>query len=452
MVLIGQRARSVMTRPRCHLVLHSSLAGIFKEPSLLHEYGVIVGIKLAGALAGTAAVAITAAFLGPAHAATDAAAGGTAVHVPCDPAILAGDLSTAAETQTLDLASGCVYSLTQGLATNGGLTLDIVGNGATLERSYARGTPFFPILQDNSFGLITDNLNFRNGTGAIVVGPGKSLEVDGGSFTANTTDYGGAIFASGPESAVTVNGATFTANNATYGGAIFDGDVFGIDVTDSEFYFNAAKYGGAIYNGSLTGESLTRVVLRSNQASADGGGIYSTYSQVTLDGGQLAANRAAGHGGGIYQQSVSDGPDPAGIGMTGTDLLGNSASQGGGIYATASIVTVKGGKISGNRASASGGGIYSAGDPSGAFGTLTLTSTALTSNSARQQGGAIYNEGHLTAAGTPFTLNHAAAGGAIYDHGRFGPGTATGTLTGSPMRDNSPDNCEPAKTVTGCTG
>lgn len=330
----------------------------------MREYGVRVGIKLAGAIAGTAAVAITAAFLGPARAATDAASAGTAVHVPCAPG-----------------------------------------------------------------------------------GPGP-----GGTFTANSTGYGGAIFASGPESAVTVDGATFTGNKAAYGGAIFDGDVFGIVVTDSKFYFNTAKYGGAIYNGSLTGESLARVVLRGNQASADGGGIYSTYSQVTLEGGQLAGNRATGRGGGIYQQSVSDGPDPAGIELTGTDLLGNSARQGGGIYASASVVTVKGGKISGNRASASGGGIFNAGDPGGTFGTLALISSALTGNSARLQGGAIYNEGHLTAAGTPFTFNLAAAGGAIYDHDSFGPGTATGTLTNSPMHHNSPGNCEPANTVMGCTG
>ena len=120
-------------------------------------------------MAGAAAVGMTAAFLGPAHVAAAAPAGDTVVRVPCDPVVLASDLTTAAETETLQLAHRCVYHLTQELATNGGLTLTVVGHGATLERSYAPGTPSFPILDDNSFGLITTDLNFRHGNGAIVV-------------------------------------------------------------------------------------------------------------------------------------------------------------------------------------------------------------------------------------------------------------------------------------------
>jgi predicted outer membrane repeat protein len=412
---------------------------------------------MSGKLATVAAAASVAAAMAagwlPGHAAAAAQPGDTVVHVPCDPAALASDIAGAAQTETLDLAAGCVYQLTQGLVTNGGLTLNIEGNGATLERSYAAGTPSFTILQDNEYGLTTTSLNFRNGRGAIYVSPGKSLTVEGGTFSANSADSGGAIAGGGPESAVTVDGATFMGNKAArYGGAIADSNIFGIVVTNSWFYANQAAWGGAIYNGSLTGETFTGVVLRGNQASEDGGAIYSSYSQVSLTSSQLTSNIAGGRGGAIYTEGVSDGPDQMGTGLTGTTVRDNSAAQGGGIYASQSITDVTRGSITGNHASGAGGGIFSEGDPSGEFGTVTLSQTTLSGNAARKQGGGVYNEGTLTAANTSFTGNSASGGGAVYDHDLFGPGTATATLTSSPTRRNTPDNCEPAGTVHGCTG
>lgn len=373
------------------------------------------------------------------------------VQVPCNTAALTRDVNNAAETQTLTLAAGCVYDLTQGLQTNGGVTLTIEGNGATLQRSYAAGTPPFSILQVNTFGVILHQVNFRNGANAVSVGPGNSVDVDGCTFTGNTGTAGGAINGGGPESAVTVENSTFIGNTATFGGAIIDNNIFGIVVTGSKFYHNQAQYGGAIYNDSLTGESFTNVVLRDNQASADGGGIYSAFSQVTFDSSQISVNQAAGSGGGIYELATGEGPD-AGVVLTGTDVTGNSATRGGGIYLSASVADIgESSSIASNSASASGGGIFNEGDPSGAFGQVTLNDSKVASNSARGQGGGVYNQGSLTAASTPFTSNIAAGGGgAIYEDDALG--TATATVTGSPMRGNQPDNCEPPRSVTGCTG
>jgi predicted outer membrane repeat protein len=403
-------------------------------------------------LAVAAASAVVAAGLWPAGAAAASRPQAATLQVPCSTAALTSDISKAAETQTLSLAAGCVYVLTQGLQTSGGVLLTIEGNGATLERSYVTGTPAFSILQVNSFGVILHQVTFRNGANAIFVSPGNSVDVNGCTFTANTGSAGGAISGGGPESAVTVENSTFIGNTATYGGAIIDNNIFGIVVTNSKFYHNQAQYGGAIYNDSVTGESFTNVVLRDNQASGDGGGIYSAYSQVTFDGSQISANQATGSGGGIYQLSVGEGQDPEGVVLTGTDVAGNSATLGGGIYLSASVADIEQGSVDGNRASSSGGGIFNEGDPDGYLGQVTLQGSKMASNNARGQGGGVYNQGSLTATGTPFTSNTAAGGGAIYEHSAFGPATATATVANSPMRGNQPDNCEPPKSVTGCTG
>jgi len=402
------------------------------------------------ALAGVVAVgAMMAASSGPAKAGTQFER--AVVHVPCDPAVLASDVNSAADYETLILAPGCVYRLTEGLRTSAGIVLKIRGNGATLERSYAPGTQPFTILQVNTYGLIINRLNFRHGANAISLGPEDSIEVDGGTFTANTAVAGGAISGGAGESDVTVKGATFVGNKATYGGAIADWNFYGIKVTDSKFYRNEAKYGGAIFNGSFTGESLTHLVLHGNTATADGGGIYSAHSPLDLANSQISDNRAGDLGGGIYQLSTGPGQDPMGITVTRTEVLGNSAKQGGGIYASDTIANLVRSKISNNKA-ANGAGIFIKGDPHGVFGVARLQSSRLIGNRARAHGGGIYNEGKLTAVSTPFARNIATRGGGIYDYALFGPGTATATLTHSRMRFNLPDNCEPPNSITGCTG
>jgi predicted outer membrane repeat protein len=402
------------------------------------------------ALAGVlAAGAMMAASPGPAGASSQFER--AVAYVPCDPAVLASDVSSAADYETLILAPGCVYRLTEGLRTSAGLFLKIRGNGATLERSYARGTPPFTILQVNTLGLVMNKLGFRHGVNAISVGPGDSIEVDGGTFTANTAVAGGAISGGAGESDITVKGATFIGNKATYGGAIADSNFFGINVTDSKFYRNEAKYGGAIFNGSFTGESLTHVVLHGNAATADGGGIYSAHSPLALANSQVSENQAGRLGGGVYQLSTGPGQDPMGITVTRTQVLGNSARQGGGIYASDTIANFVRSNISHNKA-ANGGGIFIKGDPRGVFGVARLQSSRLIGNRARGHGGGVYNAGTLTAVSTPFTRNVAARGGGIYDVDLFGPGTAAATLTHSRMRFNVPDNCEPLKSIASCTG
>jgi predicted outer membrane repeat protein len=419
--------------------------------------------KLARKAARAVAIgAMAAAGLGFTQVAHAAAAAVT--DVPCKAAALAADMSSASSGETLNLASRCVYQLTAGLPV---VTIDLViaGNGATLERSYARGVPAFTILTADSGNLTVKMLNFCNGNGAISIGHEAALTVDGGIFTGNTAADGGAIYdqsIGGPE----VNGATFIANTATdsggaicmcgedggviqdsafignkaaqAGGAISDDVIDGPFVSASTFSRNTAGEGGALYlNPGAGGSFLSHIAVRGNQATGDGGGIYAS-NALTITGSEISGNHAGGEGGGL----LNGGLDAVSVRNTGFQR--NSARDGGGVYnGTLGSIDLTGSTITGNHASTDGGGIYT--DPQT---YVSFEHSTIAGNFAGAHGGGIYdNAGQAAAASTQIVRNTAATGGGgIYDYGG-----ATATLTGSSVLNNKPDNCEPANSIAGCT-
>src|ERR1043166_6097886 len=211
---------------------------------------------------------------------------------------------------TINLAAGGTYTLlvvdnsTNGanglpaIGADNGHKLTIKGNGATIQRSTAGGTPAFRIFYIASGARVTiSGLTVTNGN------------VTGGSFPA---DSGGGIFN---------DHATLTVSNCTLSGN------------------SAGSFGGGIYNdGEASGGSatlmLTNSTLSGNTASFWGGGIYNDGSSsgtvtLTLSNSTLSGNSAANYGGGIYNFAV-DGS--ATLTLTNSTLSGNSAGSGGGIY------------------------------------------------------------------------------------------------------------------------
>jgi predicted outer membrane repeat protein len=394
---------------------------------------------LARAAVGTIAVAAVA-TVGPYSAQTaQAAAAPVKVDVPCSAAALASDVTSASSGETLSLAPACVYLLVAGLPVIS-QDLTIAGNGATLKRSLAPGTPAFTILEVDAGTVALSRLNFRNGRGAIVVNNIGNVMVSGGTFTGNAATDGGAIADNSALDGLTVKGATFIGNTATNGGAIFDFSAVGATVTDSTFFGNHAINGGAIFADPDVETSLSGIVAHGNSATA-GGGIYNV-TNVAVTNSRIWDNRASGQGGGLY----NSGAQPGQAQVTSTVLRGNSAQDGAGAYNADGIVSFSDSMISGNYARASGGGLYDSGDPRGQLGNLSLTDSQVTGNHARASGGGIYNDsGEVDAASTRIAVNTAAAGGGIDTHG-----AVTVTLTASTVIKNIPDNCEPPGSITGC--
>ena len=278
--------------------------------------------------------------------------------VPCYTPALAAAISSASSNETLFLAPGCVYQLTGALPA---VTTNLViwGDGATLWRSNAPGTPSFTIL---TVGYPTGNLTligvaFRNGERAI--DNEGNLTVRGGTFTGNSSaDSGGAIYNNG---SLTVSHATFIGNSSSgeSGGAIYNNDY--MTVTGSSFYRNQAEWGGAIYNNyiaTLTGDTF------SWNSAYYGGGLYNN-DQATVNGGAFTWNQAV-YGAGIYNNDT--------LTTWHSWIAYNVASnQGGGIYNYGNL-TDYGSHIIANRAVVGGGGIFNNAS------TVTLNSSVVLGN------------------------------------------------------------------------
>src|ERR1700691_3368517 len=95
-------------------------------------------------IAACALAAVTMTTTGLCGLAPAQAAGAALVSVPCSVHALALAMNSISGGEVLSLASNCTYLLTQGLPVVSE-DLAISGNGATLERSYAPGTPAFVI-------------------------------------------------------------------------------------------------------------------------------------------------------------------------------------------------------------------------------------------------------------------------------------------------------------------
>lgn len=197
-----------------------------------------------------------------------------------------------ADVDIINLAPGGVYTLNasdnnyrskgaNGLpALTGSLILN--GNGATIARSSAVGTPPFRVFFVDSGATVTFT----------------SLTIAGGSSTAE----GGGIY----------------NDNGT------------VAVNSSILRGNGASLGGAIYNtgGALTVNNST---LSANSASTGGGGIRNVGAgTLTVRNSTLSANRALSSGGESFGGGIAN--NDAFLTVRNSTLSGNSADLGGGIY------------------------------------------------------------------------------------------------------------------------
>jgi hypothetical protein len=164
-------------------------------------------------------------------------------------------------------------------------------------------------------------------------------------------------------------------------------------IADSVIEYNTgADLGGGILIGDLSTIEMTDSIVRHNEARLGGGihidrGVSSTQS---IASSVVTDNTATEAGGGIH--SISAGP----VQISDSVVTGNTAPNGGGLFLGGDFglgpVTLSGSTVSGNNA-ASGGGIWN-GRP------LMLDDSAVTGNSATAAGGGIFGTGAVTLNGT----------------------------------------------------
>ncbi len=128
----------------------------------------------------------------------------------------------------------------------------------------------------------------------------------------------------------------------------------------------------------------------------NGGGVYMTaFTKFTMTGGTISNNKtfSIGQGGGVCVSGVSsvEGYDRTKFVLDGGNIVGNTASSGGGIYVNSDEVYLKSGYIEGNTAVPSsanywtghGGGVYVSEVPR----VLHVNNAIVTENTAKSKEG-----------------------------------------------------------------
>ena len=270
------------------------------------------------------------AALGSAAVATPA----LAATVPCTASDLISAISAAnGSGGTVTLTSGCVYTLTavNNTTDGGGVGLPVIsgnvtvqGNGATITRSTASGTPVFRIFDVSSSGSLTLS----------------SLTVSNG-LANNGQQGGGGIFSHGT---LTISGSTFTGNSApassgTSGGGINNSGT--LNVSTSTFTGNTGQEGGAIFNQATA--TITNNTFINNTATIyGGGGLLNAAGSATVNGDTFTGN--TGPGGGAIDNDTT-------LNISDSTFTGNTAgTNGGGAIDNFGPTTITQSTFSGNSA------------------------------------------------------------------------------------------------------
>ena len=265
----------------------------------------------------------------------------------------------------------------------------------------------------------------------------------GGVWGAGTTTISGNVTVSG-------NAATGTAGS---GGGVFNQggtmSITGVTITGN----SANRAGGGVEDNGGVSTTLTDVTLTDNfidvAAPGNGGGLHSGGGDVTVTGGSVTGNTAV-EGGGLWasgtllvdgdaliddNEGTGDAADNGGGGIFnqgGTTTVGDdvtvsnnratgASGSGGGILnnTAGATLTVGAATISGNTANRAGGGIEDNG------GTVTLNGTTLIGNATPQATAAPGNGGGLHTGGGDVTVNGGSVTGntAIEGGGLWSSGT-----------------------------
>ena len=290
-------------------------------------------------------------------------------------------------------------------ANSGGAIFNDTFNSLASETAIS-GCTFNGNTADYQGGAI---YNYAEMTVADSVFNGNKVKTEG------YPEGGGAIFNT-KNGKLTVSGGTFSANSASYGGAIASFVDFGskdtatLSVENAEITDNEAASGGGIYimTGTADLTTITNTDFSGNTATSGGGAICQCFGAMTVTGGTFSRNN-----GGVLDITQEE------------SFSGNPADyfQGGAIaawdYGTkASSIT--GAKFDSNTASYGGAISYSY-----ASAPLVVSDCVFTGNGgeATKQGGAVWNRkestGIVSLKNCVFGGNTAKAGGAIWNAGNM---------------------------------
>ncbi|MBQ4648401.1 MAG: right-handed parallel beta-helix repeat-containing protein [Clostridia bacterium] len=257
--------------------------------------------------------------------------------------------------------------------------------------------------------LMEQNVAYNNG-GAIAIARGCTVNMEKGTLRGNIADKGGAVSCYSADNSgnpvFNLKGGTISGNYATtYGGGVCIRNGNGHEFSGGTISGNYAQRGAGVYVGisERTGVYNGGLTLSGNVLIQSNGSESDQNSGTVLGSSYIA--EATVEGGGIYIES--DQP----LNMNGGTVDNNvSITNGGGIYAKSSTVSIGGGTISNNKAycdsNGGGGGIYATQS------TLTIGASGTAGPSMTGNGGnrgslgtAAFDGGAIYCINTPLTIH-----------------------------------------------
>jgi hypothetical protein len=338
--------------------------------------------------------------------------------------VAAVDTANAAGGGTINLAAGCTYPLTtRNNTAMGGNGLPVVASPVTINGRNAT--------------IAGNSTNFR-----IVAIDGTS----GGALSLNGVTISGGHVA-GPMAGGAGGGILNLSGTLTMNSSVVTGNF-------------ASSAGGGIANGFGATATLVKSEVSWNRVpitGSGGGGILGIAASLTLN--QTVVDHNVGPaGGGIASGNGNGGGPGSSITLNGSVISDNTATNpddGGGGIANGGTLQSNNSQITGNTTSGSiGGGLLN-------HTTAQLNNTIVSGNSAPDGfGGGIANVTFDAAVSATLVVNNSqvtgnsAGGGAggIFNVSFDPAGTSSATANHTNVAENTPDNCEPPGSVSGCTG
>lgn len=293
-------------------------------------------------------------------------------------------MNTAVSGDTINLAANGTYTLTT--INNGANGLPVInasitinGNGSTIERSSAFGTPAFRIFYIGNGTLNLNNTTVKNGN---VANSGGAFFVNNGNL--NLTGSTVKNISSTARGAVYLHGGTITVSSSII----------------EENTCTGTCSGGGIASDIATANSLTinNSIVRNNVADLAGGGLSG--AGMTMTGSAVYGN-CVGTSiiAGVCQTNPSDTGNGGGAKIGGNSTISNSSfysntatRAGGGIAIenSSTPITLKNLTISGNIANGNGGGI-NAGTSGSTVSNINAYNLTITDNTGDNDGTDVFD-------------------------------------------------------------
>jgi hypothetical protein len=248
-------------------------------------------------------------------------------------------------------------------------------------------------------GKISGNSVYQNGGGVYNEADG-TFEMLGGEISGNTAAGGGGVYNYGGAMGIEYK---FTSSDTKEFVGYKDRMGGSFTLSGGIISGNTAWRGGGVNNYGVF--IMLDGLISDNTVTGSGGGVNNGETIVvgnfSMSGGEISGNSAE-KGGGVYNFFHSL------FSLTGNGVIsGNTAEMGGGVCMDSDF-NMKGGVISGNKASGNGGGVYVGN------GVFNVTGGKISENTATDNGGGIWIdmeklEQLFVSNGATFSNNYASA-------------------------------------------